>query len=603
MRVAVTQFATSLNINDNLATCIRMIKEAAVCKPSLIILPEFCNTQFVDTRICNAPYLNILLAKSKPCYEDHNQAWDQALAVNGVFLQNISEQAKEHNCYIVLNVTLRRDDSREHKNGDTKSNITITSCLFSPEGDLIQQSDKQMLVGQEHDFFISSNKSSEIVSIPSGKIALLAANDDITFEAPRRLALNGVQLLCHSMSSFVLDQCNIHGPTRASENKVFLASANKVGLLVPEEFTLQGSNQYERFVGVGQSQIVSPEGKILAKLAHNEEGFIFADIALPDAINNVRPDGTELFKQRRPELYETQKHSLFESTIHENKVPATVNAVIFATYTANKQAIDDVCHYIENNLSDIIQLPELFFIADKNTTNNVTQRSQIECLSTLLIRQISAELRPFQYVCTSLIIEDMHQAVIISDKGVFATQQQLHFCKRYEWTALGNALNIIALPLEQGHINVAMLTADDANIPEIVNLAALQNTHVLLVPFDIQESSEVSYSLVSRAAEHKICIVAASREKSFTNNLLYEESNTKNDKNVFSKNKIKPQKSTGFIANLATNSALITQWKSRKFTNYLNQPLIKYQHGKITKAVIYPIAACNKVITDEFNES
>ena len=36
MRVAVAQFATSLNVQDNLETCIRMINEAASCKPSLI---------------------------------------------------------------------------------------------------------------------------------------------------------------------------------------------------------------------------------------------------------------------------------------------------------------------------------------------------------------------------------------------------------------------------------------------------------------------------------------------------------------------------------------------------------------------------------------
>ena len=42
-----------------------------------------------------------------------------------------------------------------------------------------------------------------------------------------------------------------------------------------------------------------------------------------------------------------------------NQVPATVNMALFATYKSNEEAIDDVCHYIINNLSDIIQLPEL----------------------------------------------------------------------------------------------------------------------------------------------------------------------------------------------------------------------------------------------------
>lgn len=50
MRVAVSQFATSLNVQQNLASCIHMINETAVYKPSLIVLPEFCNTLFCQTQ-------------------------------------------------------------------------------------------------------------------------------------------------------------------------------------------------------------------------------------------------------------------------------------------------------------------------------------------------------------------------------------------------------------------------------------------------------------------------------------------------------------------------------------------------------------------------
>ena len=135
-----------------------------------------------------------------------------------------------------------------------------------------------------------------------------------------------------------------------------------------------------------------------------------------------------------------------------------------------------------------------------------------------------------------------------------------------------------------------MLTADDANIPELVKLVALNNIQILLVPFDIQAPSEVKFSLLSRAAEHRICIVAASREKDFIINSPAKSGNTAN------KNKIKPQKSTGLIANLTTESALLGQLKSGKFSGYLDKPLVKYQHGKITKAVISPVSAGNKTI-------
>ena len=578
MRVAVTQFATSLNVQENLATCIRMINEAAVCEPSVIVLPEYSNTQL--------------------SYLDHNQAWSEGLPADGVFLQEISAQAKKHSCYIVLNVTLRRDLVRDHQDGSLKSNISITSCLFSPLGELIHQVDKQTLTAYESDFFISRNDISEAVTTPLGKLGLLTGNDDITFEASRELALHGAQLLCHSMNTFALDQSRLHGPARACENKMFLAAANKVGSLISQKNSAQIPQEY--LVALGQSQIVSPSGKVLAKLAHNEEGFTFADIDMDEcSLNNkFRPDGTDLIKQRRPELYQALKHSTKQTKQAkqnvEDNIPATVNAAIFATYKSNEQAIEDVCHYIDNNLSDIIQLPELFFIADKTITNNAQQLNQIACLSQQVITQISSVLRPFQYVCTSLVIDGVHHAVLISEQGLFATQQQLHFCQRYQWTALGDELNIIKLPLEQGSINVAMLTADDANTPEIVKEAALNNIHLLLVPFDIQEACEVEYSLLARAAENRICLVAASREKSFANDLLDDNCNKNSGNNNDNKKKVKAQKSTGLIANLTTKKDLLISLKSGKFDGYINQPLVKHQHGKITKAVIHPVTACDK---------
>jgi predicted amidohydrolase len=611
MRVAVSQFATSSSTQENLATCMRMINEAAVCKPSLIVLPEFCNTQFSNTQFCNEQYNN-----TQPSYIDHNQAWNEALSANGIFLQSIAEQAQKHDCYIVINVTLRRDLSRDLSNnkqdGTIKSNISVTSCLFSPSGDLIHQADKSSLTGDENYFFISANKVSEVVITPFGGFGLLSGSECITFEASRELALHDAQLLCHSMNTFALDQSDLHGPARASENKVFLASANKVGSLIPQDV----------FVGVGQSQIVSPNGKVLAKIANNKEGFVFADIELADCgidNKNLRPDGTDLIKQRRPELYQNlaasinqplamKKVPLYEGAdiqditqddiqekLQANKVPVTANVAIFATYKSNETAIEDVCYYIENNLSDIIQLPELFFLADKTILNNAKHLATVACLSQQLINQISAVLRPFQYVCTSLVIEGKHQAVLISENGLLASQQQLHFCQRYQWTALGNEVNIIELPLEQGNINVAMLTADDANIPEIVKVAALGDIHVLLVPFDIQEPCEVEYSLLARAVENRICLVAATREKSFAIDLPTGNANS----NTGNKKKIKSQKSTGLIVNLTTEGTLLTQWGSGKLTGYINPPLVKHQQGKITKAVIHPIAACNKVIASQ----
>ncbi|WP_426358090.1 nitrilase-related carbon-nitrogen hydrolase [Pseudocolwellia sp. HL-MZ19] len=569
MRVAVTQYATSLNIEENLATCIRIITQAASCKPDVIVLPAFCNTQQV-------------IDQNDKQLSEHESA----------FVQALSEQAKQHECYLVAHLNLQPSQVDDVNLADTVDKLkhSGTSCLISPSGELIEQ-------------------GTEILTTPQAKLGLLANDDILTFEPARSLALAGAELLCYSHRSFSLDQSNIHAPTRACENKVFLALSNQIGPLVDEGLQAENSIPEQHFNGVGQSQIISPNGKILAKLDHNEEGFTFADILFntvqieEDKGNNkLRPDGSDIFKQRRPELYQQSISTGFTDnsvsvTEPENTVPETVNVALFATYKTTEQAIEDVCFYIENNLSDIIQLPELFFIEDKIITHDPKQLAELEVISQQIIERVSAELRPHQYVCTSLIIDGSHQGVIISEQGAFATQQQLHFCERYKWTPLGNKLNIIELSLEQGNITLAILTADDANIAEIVNVAVLNKVHLLLVPFDIQEPSEVEFSLLSRAAEHRICIVASSREKDFASKeVATVNTNTKNQNQ--NKKKVKPQKSTGLVADLlsreALNSHLSTAHNSRKFSGYINQPLVKHQHGKITKSLIHPRAACEK---------
>jgi predicted amidohydrolase len=598
MRVAVTQFATLPTLEQNLASCIHTINEAAACKPCLIVLPAFCNTLF-----CYAV----------PTYADHNQAWAEALTIDGEFLQEIAQQAKLHSCYIVLNASIRRDLTRDHQDGAIKSNISVTSCLFSPLGALIHQENKQRLTGYESEFFSSgdinsSDKCHKVITSPCGEIAPLAGDDSASFEAARVLALKGVKLICNSLNSFALDQSDYVDSARACENNVFYATANKIGPLIAETTLSNYAQVHEvidqdsltnSLVGVGQSQIIAPNGKVLAKLAHNEAGYTFADIdftlAKAGLNNKCRPDGTEIMQQRRAELYnetilDKQFAALEIKSADHQVIPETTNVAIFATYKSNEQAIEDVCHYIENNLSDIIQLPELFFISDKAITQDADKRAEIADLSTELIKQISAVLRPFQYVCTSLIIDGSHYAVIISEHGLFAKQPQLHFCKRYQWTELGEHLKIIELPLEQGHLNLAMLTGDDANIPEIVKLAAVNDIHLLLVPFDIQEPSDAEFSFISHAAEYRICVVAASREKSFSAALPHDSNN------AAIKGKVKTKKSTGLIVNLGTKAALIAQLQTAKFDGYINKPILKHQHGKITKALIHPLATCDKDI-------
>ena len=123
----------------------------------------------------------------------------------------------------------------------------------------------------------------------------------------RYLALRGGQILCNSVNSFAPDESSLHIPVRAAENKVFVVAANKIGPLAPAELLDELSavtNIPKQFLcGAGESQIVDPEGTVLAIASPDQEEVVFADIDPAQADHKLRPDGSGLFHLRRPGLY------------------------------------------------------------------------------------------------------------------------------------------------------------------------------------------------------------------------------------------------------------------------------------------------------------
>ena len=121
VRVAAVQFGAGVDVDANLQTCLRMIDQAAAEKPDLMVLPEFSN---------HASW-----------YDDKQHCYDVSVPLGGPFLTAIADKAKEHGCYIVINVTVQRENNV----------ATGTSLLYGPEGDLLAEADKQVLMGHENE--------------------------------------------------------------------------------------------------------------------------------------------------------------------------------------------------------------------------------------------------------------------------------------------------------------------------------------------------------------------------------------------------------------------------------------------------------------------
>ncbi|MBK9056200.1 MAG: hypothetical protein IPL78_36480, partial [Chloroflexi bacterium] len=277
IRLSAIQFATSDDVEANLATCLRMIDAAASHHPHLIVTPEFIN--------------HILW------FDDADHCWRVSVDPDGPFLRALGDKAREHALYLKVNVTLRRPNHT----------VTGSNILFAPSGEIVAITDKQILMGNENNFLTPATEPAEIITTPFGKLGMYCCMDGVIPEPARALAVGGAHILLNSLNSFAHDEASLHIPVRSGENKVFVVAANKVGGLVPPPMAQIVADRLKipasAVAGAGESQILAPDGTVLAKAPRTGEAVIFADVELAEAENKRRPDGTDILASRRPDLY------------------------------------------------------------------------------------------------------------------------------------------------------------------------------------------------------------------------------------------------------------------------------------------------------------
>ncbi len=172
------------------------------------------------------------------------------------------------------------------------SKLYNTSYLIV-DGKIAGKYRKMHLYGVEKEIFTKGNLGFPVFSFRDINVGMIICFDWIFPEAVRTLALKGAQIILHS-ANLILPYCQNTMKTRAIENRVFIATANRIGI---EE---RGGTSYSF---TGKSQIVSPEGKIIAKMDAEEENILWVEIN-PELANNknINPYN-DIFKDRREEYY------------------------------------------------------------------------------------------------------------------------------------------------------------------------------------------------------------------------------------------------------------------------------------------------------------
>ncbi|MFN4294026.1 MAG: nitrilase-related carbon-nitrogen hydrolase [Thermoflexales bacterium] len=540
-RIAAIQFATGEDVARNLAICLRMIDAAAAHKPHLMVLPEFCN--------------------HIAWYADQAHAWRVAVTLDGDFLAAIGERARRHRCFIKINCTVRRAGDR----------VTGTNILFAPNGELTGIGDKQVLMGNENNFLTPASACTPVVQTPIGRLGMYCCMDGVIPEVARGLALRGAQILLNSLNSFALDEASLHVPARAAENKCFVVAANKVGWLVPEALAPTIAQRIklpaEMLQGAGESQIVAPDGSVLAKGPRRGEAIVVAEIDPTQADDKLRPDGTHIFAARRPTLY---------APIAEPPRPrahiAPAHEVCVAAYEPADESVEAAAGAVGEAIAagaKLIVLPELFGPAD----GQATDLTQAQAIGQQVVAAMQSAIgRSDALVATSIAQGTRHLGVLIGQDGVVMTQPQLHPCRRHAWCAeLGDGLRTFDAPFGR----IALVLGPDAIYPETFRLAALQDAEIVAVPTHPLEAWEMSLGLPERAAENRLNLVVASRRTDVGGSAIFAA---------------------------GPDFTLWTEWKTRPFDGHINTPLItRAERPGLTLATAYPAACANRMISQKTN--
>jgi predicted amidohydrolase len=454
VRVAAVQFAVGDDVGANLATCLRMVGEAAARGARLVVLPEFVN------------HLS--------WYDDRAHAHRVATRPGDAFLTALADAARRHRLYLKANVTHGYPDGRTGG----------TNLLFDPAGRVAARCDKQTLMGSENDHLDPAVEVGPVVATDVGRLGMYCCMEGVISEVTRGLAVRGAQLLLNSLNSFATDEAGLHVPVRAAENRAWVVAANKVGPLLPADrlpAVSAGLGVPPQWLhGAGESQVVAPDGTVVARGPRTGEAVVVADVDPAAADDKRRGDGTDLFAARRPALY----RPLAEPPRGRRRGPGAATLPVAVVRAGDGAGAADRVREAARAGARLVVLPELAAAPDELAA----------ALAGTPALAVTTERRGGGYA-----------GVVVDAVGVVHVQPQLHPVGHGRDGRLGDRLSTLDTPWGR----LAVVVGGDALFPETFRLAALADADVVAAPFTPVDRWELALGLPERAAENRLNVVVA----------------------------------------------------------------------------------------------
>jgi predicted amidohydrolase len=493
--IATTQYTVGIDREANLLAILQRIDEAADHGADLVLFPEFSNHASL--------------------YRDQEHCWEVAVDEDGPWVAAIRQRAKARRIWVAFNAATR----------GSRPTVYDQNYLIDREGAVVGTVRKKVLIGSENDFMTKDSIEPEVFETELGRIGFTTCMDGVLPETARTVALKGAQIILDSLNSHARDEGALHVPVRAAENGVFMVSSCKSGPLIPLELFSGFRNRVpmeEHLIHApGESQIVDPRGRVLAKGGWRTDEIVYATIDPAEADEKRLPGLGDLFADRRPEVYGLL--ALPNEELPLVVAPSTVEVEPFvaaAIQTETDPILEyailrglDVLEEAADRGARLIVLPELYPFREGAVANDPAAAA---AASREIARRLAAiAARREVHVVASLVEEAdgrfHHTTVLWSPAGEQARYRQVHVREAdRNWATAGDRFVTVDTALGR----IGLLAGFDGLFVESARILASMGADLIAYSTCWRVEWEPRLALRERAAENHLTIVAANRADS-----------------------------------------------------------------------------------------
>lgn len=163
------------------------------------------------------------------------------------------------------------------------------SAAFFSNGEHKGTYRKLHLFDREKEWFNPGSQEPPVYEEKGIRYGVMICFDWAFPEVARAIGLRKAHIILHP-ANLVLPYCQDAMITRSIENRIFTATANRIG-------------EERGVVFSGMSQVTSPTGKCLIRMNSTETGLGVADINPKEAENKMITRRNDLLADRRPKMY------------------------------------------------------------------------------------------------------------------------------------------------------------------------------------------------------------------------------------------------------------------------------------------------------------